>query len=140
MLCRPTAWLCSAFGQVQCTQHGRASKGNFCCLSTAVIIYVSSHTKNGVHDWHMEIFHSSLKKYLKLCVFVQFTAILQSLSQFELLCQSDYRQLIYQPLWLVESAPRITLQLKVIRIAWQHWWNCTLNIQTICKTNHHKNC
>ena len=55
-----------------------------------------------------------------------------------------YRQFIYPLLWLVESAPRInsfqTLQLKVFRIAWQHWWNCTLNIQTICKTNHHKIC
>ena len=44
------------------------------------------------------------------------------------LCNTLYHRLIIAPLWLAESALRInsfqTLQLKVIKIVWKHWWNC----------------
>ena len=39
-----------------------------------------------------------------------------------------YHQLMHSSLWLAEPASRInsfqTLQFKVSKIAWQHWWNC----------------
>ena len=122
-------------------------KGTF-AVSRPLSLYTFRHTpKWGTWLTH-GIFHSSLKSYkynfktLCFCsIYCDSTIVVSIWTAMPVWL---YCQFIYPLLWLVESAPRINsiqnLQLKVFRIAWQHWWNWTLNIQKICKTNHHKNC